>query len=59
MSNEIQKETAIQNEQQSKSKQEIVQDVLNVLLQNKGMSFYFGKQVLLEAIDTLGTTPIM
>lgn len=59
MSNETKKETAIQNEQQLKSKQEIINEVLNVLFQNKEMSFYYGKQILLESIDTLGTTPIM
>lgn len=59
MSNEVKKETAIQNEQQLKSKQEIVKEVLNVLFQNKEMSFYYGKQILCDAIDALGTTPIM
>lgn len=59
MTNESKKETAVQNEQQLKSKQEIINEVLNVLFQNEEMSFYYGKQILLEAIDVLGTTPIM
>lgn len=59
MSNEVKNETAIQTEQQLKSKQEIINEVLNVLFQNEGMSFYIGKEILLESIDTLGTTPIM
>lgn len=57
MSNEVKKETAIQTEQQLKSKQEIINEVLNVLFQNKEMSFYFGKEILRDAINQLGTTP--
>ena len=59
MSNEIQKETAIQNEQQLKSNNDIVNDIINVLLENTDMSFTRGRYILLEAIDVLGTTPIM
>ncbi len=60
MSNtELQKETAIQNEQQLKTKQEIVNDVIDILLSNKGMSVYYGKEILREAMDALYRTPIM
>lgn len=60
MSNtELQKETTVQNEQQLKSKQEIINDIIDVLLRNKGMSSYYGRELLREAMDTLDKTPIM
>lgn len=60
MSNtESQKGTAIQNEQQSKSKQEIINDIIKILLCNDGMSVYYGKEILREAMDTLYKTPII
>lgn len=59
MSNEFQKETAIQNEQQLKSNYDIATDIVNVLLENSDMSFTRGKQILLEAIDVLGRTNYM
>lgn len=59
MNNETKKETAIQDEQQSKSNYDIVNDIINVLLENADMSYTRGRCILLEAIDVLGTTPIM
>ena len=60
MSNgELQKETAIQNEQQLKSNYNIATDIINVLLENADMSYVRGKQILLEAIDVLGSTKYM
>lgn len=59
MDNEIQKETAIQNEQQLKSNYNIATDIINVLLENADMSYVRGKQILLEAIDVLGSTKYM
>lgn len=56
---ELQKETAIQNEQQSKSKQEIIDDIIKILLCNEGMSVYYGKEILREAMDVLYKTPII
>ncbi len=53
------KETAIHNEQQLKTKQEIINDVIEILLSNKGMSVYYGKEILREAMDALYRTPIM
>ncbi len=59
MDNEIQNKTAIQNEQQLKSNYDITTDIVNVLLENADMSYARGKQILLEAIDVLGSTKYM
>lgn len=60
MSNtQLQKETATHNEQQSKTKQEIIEDIIQILLCNEGMSFYYGKEILRETIDVLYRTPII
>lgn len=56
---ELQKETAIHNEQQPKSKKEIIDDIIKILLCNEGMSVYYGKEILREAIDALYKTPIV
>lgn len=56
---ELQKETAILNEQQQKSKQEIIEEIIKILLCNEGMSVYYGKEILRETIDTLYKTPIV
>lgn len=56
--NKKEKETAIQNEQQFKTQKEIINEILDVLFQNEGMSFYWGKEILIEAIDVLSKTPI-
>lgn len=57
--NGINRETAIHNEQQSKSKQEIINDIIKILLSNEDMSVYYGKEILCETIDILYKTPIM
>lgn len=60
MSNtELQKENDIHNEQQPKSKQEIIDNIIEILLSNKGMSVYYGKEILCEAIYTLYKIPII
>lgn len=56
---ELQKETAIHNEQQSKTKQEIIEEIIEVLLHNEGMSVYYGKEILRETMDALCRTPII
>lgn len=56
---QLQKETAIQNEQQSKTKQEIIEDIIHILLCNEGMSVYYGKEILREAIEVLYRTPLV
>lgn len=56
---DMKKETAIQEGQQSKSKQEIVSDIIKILLCNEDMSVYYGKEILREAIDMLYKTPII
>ncbi len=53
------KETASQEEQQSKTKQEIIEEIIKILLCNEGMSVYYGKELLLEAIDVLYRTPLV
>lgn len=58
MENE-EKETAIREGQQLKSKQEIINDIIKILLCNEGMSVYYGKEILREAIDALYKTPIV
>lgn len=56
---EEKKETAVHDKQQLKSKQEIVEDVIKILLCNEGMSVYYGKEILREATDILCKTPII
>lgn len=51
--------TAILSEQQLKSKQEIINDIIKILLSNEGMSVYYGKEILRETIDVLYKTPIV
>lgn len=53
----LQEKTAIQNEQQSKTADEIIKDIINLLISNNDMSFYYGKEILLETIRVLGRTP--
>lgn len=53
----LQEKTAIQNEQQSKTADEIIKDIINLLISNNDMSFHYGKEILLETIRALGRTP--
>ena len=41
------------------TKQEIIDNIIEILLSNKGMSVYYGKEILREAIDTLYKIPII
>lgn len=56
---ELNKETASKDERQLKSKQEIIDDIIKVLLCNEGMSVYYGKEILCDAINVLYTMPIV
>lgn len=51
--NEIQKETAIQNEQQLKSKKDIVDNIINVLA-NNNLSIIEAKEILRTVSHKLG-----
>ena len=51
------KGTAILNGQQPKSRQEIIDDIIKILLCNEDMSVYYGKEILREAMDSLCKTP--
>ncbi|MCM1232105.1 MAG: hypothetical protein NC489_18445 [Ruminococcus flavefaciens] len=58
----VQKETAIQEEQQLKPMKEIdeiVDEIIALLLSYQGMSVYEGKLILREAMDTLCRMPII
>lgn len=57
--NNTNNKTATQNEQQSKDKTTIINDIIKILLCNEGMSVYYGKEILCEAIDALYKTPIV
>lgn len=57
--NNTNNKTATQNEQQSKDKTTIINDIIKILLCNEGMSVYYGKEILREAIDALYKTPIV
>lgn len=51
--------TATLDEQQFKTKQEIIEEIIKILLCNEGMSVYYGKEILRETIDALYKIPII
>ena len=52
MDNEIQKETAIQNEQQLKSKQEIIDEIIKILA-NNNLTITDSKYILYETTKVI------